>query len=217
VTVPEGSRVSLQYAGVRRRFRIRQDGAESTYRVSLSGAINVTGPDEGSSRLNFQVPRPVRMQSGNQGANLDLTLPEGNATRIISNLRVSALEFIRVDEEPGPAGTAIRRRSTVRGGTLSLESLNGRSRPLRPGELIRFEGADGEIRIVELKTDTVALQFHGWVTGITTGSLENPSSLMPTWLEWLRERKGLYLFWGTALYLFGLAAGAMRWLRIELW
>jgi hypothetical protein len=80
-----------------------------------------------------------------------------------------------------------------------------------------LNGIDGEIRIAELRTDAVALQFHGWVTGITTGSPENPSSLMPTWLEWLRERKALYLFWGTALYLFGLAAGVMRWLRIDLW
>jgi hypothetical protein len=38
---------------------------------------------------------------------------------------------------------------------------------------------------------------------------------MPTWLEWLAERRTLYLFWGTAMYLLGLAIVIMRWLRME--
>jgi hypothetical protein len=37
---------------------------------------------------------------------------------------------------------------------------------------------------------------------------------MPTWLEWLRARHGLSLLWGTALYLFGLAVGVLRWWRL---
>jgi hypothetical protein len=96
-----------------------------------------------------------------------------------------------------------------------MESLNGRAQQLRPGELLRFQRAEGEIRTAELKRDAIALQFHGSVVGMTTGSLNDPSSLMPTWLEWLAERKTLYLFWGTAVYLFGLAVVIMRWLKME--
>ena len=73
-----------------------------------------------------------------------------------------------------------------------MESLNGRAQQLRPGELLRFQRAEGEIRTAELKRDAIALQFRASVVGMTTGSLDDPSSLMPTWLEWLAERKMLY-------------------------
>jgi hypothetical protein len=38
---------------------------------------------------------------------------------------------------------------------------------------------------------------------------------MPTYLEWLKARHGLSLFWGTSLYLFGLAAAALRWFGVN--
>ena len=45
---------------------------------------------------------------------------------------------------------------------------------------------------------------------------ENPSSLMPTWLEWIRARHGLSLLWATTLYLFGVITAILRWWRISL-
>jgi hypothetical protein len=216
MTVGAGTQVSIQYAGAGRQFRISQRGEESAHRISVSGQIEITGADPVARRMDFHVPRPIRVQGGKQGVDFDVTLAAKDTVKIISNLRVSALEFMRLDEMPGPEGTAIRQRSTLRGGTLYFESLNGRAQPLRPGELLRLQGTEGEIRVAELKPDLIALQFHGWVTGIATGSLDDPTPLMPTWLEWLKERKGLYLIWGTALYLFGLAAAFLRWLRIEL-
>ena len=216
MTAPAGTHVSIQYAGANGRFRISQRGDEAAHRISVSGPLEITGPEPASQRVDFRVPRPVRVQGGKHGVDFDLSLTAKNSVRIISNLRVSSLELIRLDEVPGPEGTAIRQRSTLRGGTLYFESLNGRAQMLRAGELMRLQGTEGEIRVAELKPDVIALQFHGWVTGITTGSFENPMPLMPTWLEWLKERKGLYLIWGTALYLFGLVAGFFRWLRIEI-
>jgi hypothetical protein len=38
---------------------------------------------------------------------------------------------------------------------------------------------------------------------------------MPTWLDWLKARRGLYLLWGTAIYVFGLIAGVLRWLKVS--
>ena len=36
---------------------------------------------------------------------------------------------------------------------------------------------------------------------------------MPTLLDWLRQRQGLSLLWGTALYLFGIVTTFRRWWR----
>ena len=43
--------------------------------------------------------------------------------------------------------------------------------------------------IVAAEPDSITLEFHGWVSGITSGSVDNPTPLMPTWLEWLKERR----------------------------
>jgi hypothetical protein len=211
-----GTHVSIQYAGTTGRFRISEREAESAHRVSVSGPVEITGGEAATQRVAFRVPRPVRVHSGKQGANFDVTITVKDAVRIISNLRVSALEMIHLDQVADPEGTAIRRRSTLRGGTLYFESLNGRSQPLRAGQLLRLEGVDGELRVVDLKPDSIGLQYHGWANGLISGSAENSAMLIPTWLEWLKERKGLYLIWGTALYLFGVVAGFLRWLRLEI-
>ena len=42
---------------------------------------------------------------------------------------------------------------------------------------------------------------------------DEPRSLMPTLLEWLRKRQALSLLWGTALYLSGIALTLRRWWR----
>ena len=215
LTLGAGTHVSMLYAGAPDRFRVSHQGEETMHRVNLSGLIDLAGPALQGYRLDFRVPRPVRVQCGKQTVMFDLDLNGNGNRQVIAGLQVSGLEFIRIDQRTTPAGTAVRRRSAIRHGTLYMESLNGRAQQLRPGQLLRFQRAEGEIRTAELKKDAIALQFHGSVTGMTTGSLDDPSSLMPTWLEWLAERKALYLFWGTTVYLFGLAVVIMRWLKME--
>jgi hypothetical protein len=77
--------------------------------------------------------------------------------------------------------------------------------------MIHFEQVRGEIRTLRLQDNNIDLKFHGRVRGLGAGPEENPRSLMPTWLEWLRARHSLSLFWGAAIYLFGLIAGVLRW------
>jgi len=113
----------------------------------------------------------------------------------------------------GPEGLPVREVSTILSGSIYLEELNGQELKLRSGEAIRFEGSRGEIDVLDFKDDQIVVQFHGSVKGMTAGSSEVGRSLMPTWLEWLKARRGLYLLWGTAIYLYGLVVGAMRWLR----
>jgi hypothetical protein len=75
-----------------------------------------------------------------------------------------------------------------------------------------MESSQGEIESLELKDD-IAVRFRGRVKGIVSGPADIHQDLMPTWLEWLKARQGLSLFWGSAIYLFGLVVGILRWLR----
>ena len=79
--------------------------------------------------------------------------------------------------------------------------------------VLEFDEIEGEIRMLRLTDDHIALQLHARVRGMSTGSGDTDRSLMPTWLEWLYARHGMSLLWGTTLYVFGLIAGILRWWR----
>ena len=105
----------------------------------------------------------------------------------------------------------VRRLSTILSGTLYLEALDGRPYPLRYGEALHFDHAEGIIRSLDVQKEQTVLRFRGQVRGMRTGWADARRSLMPTFLEWLKARHGLYLLWGTTLYILGLIAGVLRW------
>ena len=86
-------------------------------------------------------------------------------------------------------------------------------RKLRPGEMLRFGGASGTFLTLDLRDDGIATTFQGDVRDLRTGAGEHPRSLMPTLLDWLRQRQGLSLLWGTALYMFGVVTTFRKWWR----
>ena len=87
---------------------------------------------------------------------------------------------------------------------MFFDELAGRELRLRAREAIRFGEARGEIRAVRFADDRLIVNFHGQVRGMTSGPLDHPRNLMPSWLEWLRANQPLALLWGSALYLSGL-------------
>jgi hypothetical protein len=103
--------------------------------------------------------------------------------------------------------------STIQSASLYFEALGGSERKLRPGELLRFGAASGTFLTLDLRQGEIAATFQGDVREMRTGSGDEPQSLMPTWLEWLRKRQALSLLWGTALYLSGIALTLRRWWR----
>lgn len=105
----------------------------------------------------------------------------------------------------------VRRLSTILSGTLYLEALDGRAYPLRYGEALDFDHAEGVIRSLDVQKEQTVLRFRGQVRGMRTGWADAQRSLMPTFLEWLKARHGLYLLWGTTLYILGLIGGILRW------
>lgn len=202
---PAETRLWVRYSGLPREYRLSLQGAGMELRAPVNGPVEARFSGGGAQQLDFVTPQTVLLQSDANGVDLALTLPASPNNVFSPQLSTSNLSFLRIDE------AMVRHVSTILSGTLYFESLNSQERKLRPGEMIQFERALGEIRTLNLQEDHIDLKFHGRVRGLSVGSGDGQHSLMPTWLEWLKARHGLSLLWGTALYLFGIIVGALRW------
>ncbi len=214
--LPAQTRVWVRATGVPQQYllSLRGDGLEIP--VHVNGSIPLALPGTTASQLDFKSPKSVLLRPGSNVVDLSLVFLSSAQGAFSPQFSANELALFRIDEFPGADRTVIRHVSTVLSGTLYLEALNGQEQVLRPGEGIRFEDSEGEIRVLQLLDDHIALKFHGRVRGMSTGSIENRRNLMPTYLEWLSARHGFSLLWGTALYLFGLFLTVLRWWRVTI-
>jgi hypothetical protein len=217
LALPAETRVWLRTTEVPNQYRLSFKGPrlalDLPVRIDVHGPVRLAGPGGPGETLDFVSPRPITLQAGPDQVDLDLTFAGNVPGAFLPQLRVRDLSLFQVEGYMEPGSPGVRRLSTVLGGSLYLESLNGTERRLRAGEGLRFERSEGEIRTLRLAGDHIALDFRGRVRGMATGSDDNPRSLMPTILEWLRARQGLALLWGTALYVVGVVMTAVRWWR----
>ena len=198
------------------QYRLSLRNPRVDIQVDLLGPVEVSLAGVPPRVQDFSSPRAIVLRPAQGIVDLDLTFVDLDRPGLTPQVPVRDLTFSRVDEFADRGVSIVRRLSTIQSGTLYLESLNGEKRQLRAGEALRFSEVNGEIRMVRLEGDHLALNFHGWVRGMRTGSEDTPHSLMPTWLDWLRARHGLSLLWGTTMYLFGLVTAAVRWLKVSL-
>jgi hypothetical protein len=211
--LPAEADVWVRHIGLPRQYRLSMKGTNTEFRADVNGLVRIALSGGGSAQLDLVMPDVAVMQSGENEVDLDLTLLDPSKNSFSTQLSARDLSFFHIDEFRDPNSTVVRRASTILSGTLNFESLNGLERKVRPGEMIQFENSELEIRTLRLQEDHIELKFHGRVRGMNVGSGETRRSLMPTWLEWLQARHSLSLLWGTALYLFSLALGALRWWR----
>jgi hypothetical protein len=211
IILPANTRVRVRSDGAQ-ALRLSVQRAETEVQASVYGPIEVAGAGEGVRLLDLASPQPVLFRLTPNEADLDLGLAAAAKTVFAAPLRADSLSFIQVDRAGDEARTIVRRTSAILSGSLYFESLNGQERTLRPGEQLELSGARGEITELRVDADRLTLRYQGRVDGLSLGAGESRRSLMPTWLEWLKERRGAWLLWGTAVYLFGLVMGFSRWL-----
>lgn len=211
LALPKETHVWVRHTELPHEFRLSLKGDDLKLRSDVNGPVQVGFAGRGTEQLDFVTPKAVLLQPGTNEVDLDLALPDTSVGMFSSQLPASNLSLFHIDEFLDTDRTVIRRASTLLSGTLYFAALNNQERKLRPGEMLHFVQSQGEFRTLRLQDDHIDLKFHGRVRGMSIGSGENRQSLMPTWLEWLRARHGLSLLWGTALYLFGLIAGVLRW------
>ena len=213
LVLPGKTHLWLQKTTLPRQYRLTLEGTALDLRANVSGTVQVSLAGGTSQQLTFVSPKPVIFESGQRSVNLDLTLSSLPHTISAMPMRIEDFSLLRVEDRQGPGGAPVRLVSTILSGSIFFDELNGEELKLRPREAIHLEHAEGEISFLQLKDDRMAVQFHGRVRGMRTGSIETGRSLMPTWLEWLKARRGLYLFWGACIYVLGLIAGFLRWLK----
>lgn len=216
LSLSTGASIGLQPVGGPYEYTLSIRAPAVAMRVDVSGAVDLALAGSPQRQVDFRSPRPILLRGGQDDVDLDMTFPAATPSPFSSQLAVRDLALFRIDEFTEGNRNLVRRVSTILSGTLFLESLDGEAHHLRPGEALQFEKSDGEMRELQLADNRIGLRYHGQVQGMTTGSGEGRHSLMPTYLEWLRARHGLSLLWGAALYVFGLAAGALRWWGVRL-
>lgn len=212
--LPAQTRVLLKKTEDPGQYRVALQGAGLDLSANVNGPVKVNLTSGVERQFSFLSPKALVFEPQSQRVNLNLTFPALPQKISPAPLAVQELSLLRIEDRRGPEGLPVREVSTILSGTVYFEELNGQELKLRSGEAIRLRNSQGEIDVLEFRDDQIALQFRGTVQGMTAGSSEVDRKLMPTWLEWLKARRGFYLLWGTAIYLYGLVAGVMRWLKV---
>lgn len=210
--LPPAAAISLTHAGTPRQYRLEISAAAPDLHVALFGPTDLLVTGSGRRTLDFDVPSGLTLRAGRDGVFVDLALQDGGGA-LAQQLAARNISLQDVDESSEGNRTIVRRVSSIVSGTVYFDELDGQERKLRAGELLQFAQSEGELRSVRLDADRIVMTFQGTVHGMTIGRGRNQISLMPTWLEWLQARHGMSLFWGTALYVCGIAAAVFRWLK----
>jgi hypothetical protein len=194
-------------------YRLSFQDPGMTIDVGVIGPIQIAIAGVGERTIDLAIPQSLALEPAGGSVDLDLAFRDVARAAMTPQVPVSTLEFWRVDEFGDRRISVLRTLSTILGGTIYFEALNGKNRLLRAGEVLRFEHVQGEIRTLRMRGDRLSLGFHGEVQGMSTGDSHSVRTLMPTWLDWLRAQHGLSLVWGTTLYLAGLVIAMLRWFK----
>src|SRR5436190_7845124 len=216
IMVPDGTQVWLARTDVPRQYRLSlraPSAATIEVHADVMGAVSFAPSASAPTATVLRAPRAVELVSSGGALDLDLTLAQGTPAPRWEQLAVRDLRLHRVEDLAESERPLARPVSTIQSGSLYFEALGGTERKLRAGELLRFGAASGTLLTLDLREDGIAATFQGDVREMHSGSGDEPQSLMPTLLEWLRKRRALALLWGTAIYLSGIALTLRRWWR----
>ena len=210
VGVPAGTTVEARRTELAHQYRLSLSGAPVKFQADVDGPIRLDRSGASTEHYDFETPSAIVFTAGPSAVHLDITMLGTSAIRF-SPVQATGLSLVDVDDFTSESFAAVREVSTVLSGTLYFDELDGKERKLRSGEMLRLAGSTGEIRRLVLTDDGLAIEFHGRVSGMATGSRQYGADLMPTWFEWLAAQHGLTLLWGTTIYLFGIVYPALRW------
>ena len=216
VVVPAGTHVWLSRTDLPRQYRLSLRSTAPvpvTVHADVMGTLAIAPANGPPTTTTLRAPRPAAFTGTTSALDLDLTLaPAAQAPRW-QQIEARDLQLYRVENDQDADRPLVRPVSTVLSGSVFFESVGGTERKLRPGEMLRFGAASGTFLTLDLRDDGIAATFQGDVRELRTGAGAHPRSLMPTLLDWLRQRQGLSLLWGTALYLFGVVTTFRKWWR----
>ena len=202
LALPAGSRCRLRIAEDPRHLRLTLESDEIDLQLHADGAVELHTAGREMVELEMSSPRRIVLVPAGRDVEFDFRFAEPLRRILLPQLKIAALDLTRIEERATHERTLLRPTSTLAGGSLYLESLDGRERVVRRGELLRFDVAGGYLRALEVIESPMRLDFHGRVREMTTG---NQRSLMPSYLQYLHRQLGWMLLWGTVFGIFGFA------------
>jgi hypothetical protein len=212
LSVPAGTRVEITRDETGKTIELRLQyapGATPTLDLDVSGDLSVHIPGTPQRKMNF--PAPERITAVPAGdAELAVTF-QSQEVVFPAPIRVRSISWSRDVRGSSGLPGAPRAESTLLSGKLSFEEIREEPVALRNGEPLDTGGASGLIRQLRSDGQSLSCQFEGTVRELSVGEGDRRQILMPTWLEWIRQRDALLQFWAVAGYLTALGLAISRW------
>jgi hypothetical protein len=212
--IPAGTQVELTQAGAGKTIGLRLQyppGVSPALDLDVSGDLVIHIKGQPQRKANF--PAPARITA----------VPAGDAQLVVAfkpqeitfpaPIPVQSISWSRDARSSSGHPGAARGQSSLLSGKLSLEEFKDKSVTLRNGEPLHLGGASGRIRQLHSDGQVFSCQFDGAAQELSIGEGNRRQNLMPTWLEWMRQRDALVQFWALAAYLAGLGLAVGRWWR----
>jgi hypothetical protein len=220
LSLPAGARVHVEQTELPGQFRIvLETPGPLQLPVDVYGAVQVSSRVTPQRDMELAAPQRVLLEMASKEADLLFTASGTGPVGLLPQIPVRAVSFVQPQQFADAQSVGplfVRAISGIQSGTLYLEELENKAVTLHSGEPLRFEAFHGHLRQLAIHGDKISLKFSGIARGMRTGSDENPRSLMPTLLEWLKARQALLLMWGTVFYCISVSAGVLRWLGVKL-
>lgn len=183
LTLPQGSSMRVVKTASPFQYNMTFDHLNQPLKVNVKGSVDIMVPGIGVKHRVFRFPKPLLLQPGPSGIDMEITVVDLADNLLPSPLSVTNLGFVRIDERRGDDRTTVRKVSTILAGDFSL---NGESQQLASEEYLQFDHSEGSLRAIRLNQDNLKVEFHGQIQGMKSCQEKNQcTSLMPTYGEWL--------------------------------
>jgi hypothetical protein len=213
LSLPAGMRIGIRNTDVSGEYRFFLQGKAINLPLQVNGSVKMIAPPNPPVALNYTSPGLITLRAAKEGVDLDLNF-QSSANRIFpGQITADSISLLRIDEHHDDESSTVRTVSTILSGTLHFESLSGKKQILVAGQQIQFKNSRGTINKLELFDDHIAVNFVGTVSGMSAGDTNNRTSLMPTYLQWLKSRVSLSLLAVVLLIVLALTLGAFAPLR----
>jgi|GEM_PF-2875575 len=211
---PAGTRVWLSHTSITHEFHVSLESPpdrEIELTADADGPTNLESPSFGTVALDFGTPNQITLTAASNHVDLLLSFFRSAEIVALQQIPIKDIYFFQEERFSSSDFGFSKEVSSIVNGIVYLDELNGQPISLRPGESLRFSESRGELRAMSINNEAIQMQFHGYVRGMSTGSVENPRSLMPSWLEWLKSQQAIVLLWGAVLYVFTFTLVIFRW------
>jgi hypothetical protein len=215
VTIPAGATVSLLTTANPGTWRLEIEHRDAAISATARGRMQVAGHEYARS-FDFGRGSPILLRATRTEApRLGLFLTPQRAESLLTSSLIP-VEQIAFEEpvqsaSPGVAGVTRGDTSSVIVGSVFNVSLGGRELALRKRDAVQISVASGYMRELRLEAEGLRVSLTADARELLVGRAGGLQSLRPSYLEWLAQRHGLQLAWGSAAWMFGLLVGGVKW------